>query len=106
MPLISTRWSRTGPLSTPLAGHLLPVSDRSPAQIIVIDCPSPITPPLLRSTRFLENTHDATLRLPKIPVAQHADNRTSCSSTPSRLHGRIEYSVRSGSHSGTRADQG
>ena len=59
MLLPSTRWSHTGPPSTPLARDLLPLSDPPPAHIIVIGCPSPITRPA--SNRMLKKSASGVL---------------------------------------------
>ena len=58
MPLPSARWNRTGPSPTRSVGHLLPLSDRSPADAHCDRLPLARHVPSLRSTGFLEETHD------------------------------------------------
>ena len=52
MPLLSTRWSRTGPPSTPFADISFLFRIVLQQACIVIDCPSPITPPLSNPRGF------------------------------------------------------
>src|SRR5580765_7338346 len=97
---LPSRWSRSGPPSTPLSGHFPPELDRSPADACCDKLPlahhlTPIT-----FTRFLEDTLDTTHRPTKIPVARLSDNRVCRSGTNTRLYGRIEHPDRSGAHSG------